>query len=154
MTEGAEGAEGAPLAGTLLDAALDAAKGKPWPRQSPGGSATWWGTQGRQLAVAMRLCGVAPGVDEAVQLAQAAALQVEALLLREGAQSIAEQPGYRRRGQATVAVFERLITKPGLLRRVLAAGHMAGLWGAPWRWDAAGHCLRPWAFRGDGTRPP
>ena len=142
------------FAGTLLHATLDAAKGVAWDRECAGGSSTWWSTQGRYVAAAIRLCGVTPDLDAAARQAQAAALWVEMLLLLQGVQSIAEAPGYRSRGRAAVAVLERLAAGRCVLRRVLAAGHLAGLWGAPWRWDERARRLRPWAFRGDRTRPP
>jgi hypothetical protein len=148
------GAGAESFAGTLLDAALDAAKATAWPRECPGGSARWWGKQGRHVAAAVRICGVAPDLDAAARQAQAAALWVETLLLIHGAQTIAAKPGYRSRGQAAVAVLGRLAPGPCVLQRVLAAGHLAGLWGPPWRWDAQARQLRRWAFRGDGTRPP
>jgi hypothetical protein len=156
-TEAVAGVEA--FAGTLLDATLDAAKeaakDAAWARACKGGSSTWWSTQGRHIWLAVRLCGVAPDLKAAARQAQAAALWVEMLLLLlQGAQSIGSAPGYRSRGRAAVAVLERVAAGPCVLQRVLAAGHLAGLWGAPWRWDEAGHRLRPWAFRGDGTRPP
>lgn len=152
------GAGALAFTGTLLDASLDAANGTAkhaaWPRDCPGGSPKWWSTQGRQIAAAVRLCGVAPDLDPAAQQAQAAALRVEMLLLVQGAKAIAATPGYRSRGEAVVAVLGRVTDGPCVLERVLAAGHLAGLWGPPWRWETATRQLRCWSFRGDGTRPP
>lgn len=139
---------------TLLDAARDASQGKAWHRQCPGGSDTWWSTQGRQLATAVRLFGVAPDLDLAARLAVAAALQQDVLSLLDASKTIVGSPGYRSRGAAVVGVHKRLPRGPCLLQCLVAAGHLAGLWGPPWRWDGQIRQLRRWAFRGDGTRPP
>ena len=139
---------------TLLDAARDAAQGQAWHREHPGGSATWWSTQGRQVAVAVQIFGVAPDLDLAARLLQAAALQVCVLALVDAAQTIAEMPGYRTRGRAAMGVLDRMPRGPCRLQCLLAAGHLAGRWGPPWRWDADAHQLRQWAFLADRTRPP
>jgi hypothetical protein len=139
---------------TLFDAAYDASEGKAWHRQCPGGSDTWWSTQRRQVAVAVQLFGVAPDLDLAIRLAVAAALQQDVLSLLDASKTIAEAPGYRSRGAAVVGVHNRLPRGPRLLQCLVAAGHLAGLWGPPWRWDGQSRQLRRWAFRGDGTRPP
>ena len=142
------------FANTVFGAAMDGAQAAAWHRQCPGGTSKWWSTQGRQVAAAVDLCGVAPELDAAARQAQAGALRVDTLLLIEGAQAIAAAPGYRSRGQAVLAVLGRVAVGPCVLERVLAAGHLAGLWGPPWRWDSTAHRLRRWAFRGQGTRPP
>lgn len=140
--------------GTLFDASLDAADGTAWKRENEGGSDKWWPKQGRHVAAAVQIFGVSPDLDLAVRHAQAAALEVDLLLLIEMAVLIANAPGYRSRGKAAVAVLEKVANNGGVLRRVLAAGHRVGLWGPPLRWDSRAKRLRPWAFRGDGTRPP
>ena len=139
---------------TLFEAAADAAQGTAWARECPGGTSKWWGTQGRQVAVAVRLCGVLPALDPAAQQAQAAALRVEMLLLVEQARAIAAVPGYRSRGQAVGAVLDRVLCGPCVLERILAAGHLAGLWGMPLLWEPGTRRLRSLSFRGDGTHPP
>jgi hypothetical protein len=139
---------------TLFDAALDAAQGTAWARQSSGGTAKWWGTQGRHIEIGVGVCGVAPALGAAAQQAHAAALRVEQLLLMEQTRAIVAAPGYRSRGKAVAAVFERVAAGPCVLERVLAAGHLAGLWGLPLAWEPAVRRLRPLSFRGDGTRPP
>jgi hypothetical protein len=145
-----------PVAGpaTVFEAAQDAAQGKPWARQFPGGTSKWWGTQGRHIGVAVAICGVAPALDPAAQLAQAAALHVEMLLLVEHSRAIAAAAGYRSRGQAVQAVLDRVLSGPCVLEHVLAAGHLAGLWGLPLLWDLRTRRLRSLSFRGDGTHPP
>jgi len=140
--------------GSRFDAAIDAADGTAWKRENPGGSDKWWPKQGRRLVEAVQIFGVTPGLDPALQHAQAAALEVDLLLLVQWATLIANAPGYRSRGQAAVAVLEQVVQHGRVLQCVLAAGHRVGLWGPPLRWDTAARQLRPWAFRGDGTHLP
>lgn len=140
--------------GTLFDAALDAAQGKAWPRDCPGGTDRWWPKQCRHLEAAARLCGVHPDLDLAVRHALGAALRVETLVLVEGAQAIVASPGYRSRGQAVCAVLDRVAAGPSVLERVLCTGHLAGLWGPALLWDIEIGRLRRWSFRGAGTPPP
>jgi len=96
----------------------------------------------------------APKTQTTVQETQAAVLGVPTLLLREQVAAIAAAPGYRSRGYAVLAVLARVLTGPSPLERVLAAGHLAGLWGAPHLWEPSIGRLRPLLFRGDGRRPP
>jgi hypothetical protein len=143
LPRGAEAFEG-----TVFEATLCASKGAAWDRERAGGSERWWGTQWRRQAVGVRICGVAPALGEADREAVAAALEVELLLLREQAQSIASHPGYRSRGQGVSAVLGRLAVGPCLLSRLMASGHLAGLWGPPLWWDTQAAQLRSFAFRG------
>ena len=142
------------FAGTLFDAALDAAQGEAWPRQCEGGTDRWWGRQCRHVDAALSICGVAPTLLAPAREAQAAALDVPTLLLLEHAAAIAAAPGYRSRGRAVRAVLDRVPAGPCPLQRVLAAGHLAGLWGPPLLWEPGIGRLRCLSFRGDGTRPP
>ncbi len=103
IVDGPSGAQA--FEGTVFEAALDASKGTAWDRERPGGNERWWGTQWRRLAVAQRICGVAPELGEAEREVVAAALGVELLLLRDQAQRIAATPGYRRRGQGVCTVL-------------------------------------------------
>lgn len=146
IVDGPGGAEA--FFGTVFEAALDASKGEAWDRERVGGSERWWGTQGRGITAALRICGVTPGLGEAEREGIAAALGVGLLLLREQAQGIAAAPGYRRRGDAVRAVLGALAPGPCVLERLMASGHMAGLWGAPHGWDPQGARLRPYSFRG------
>ena len=146
----------APHEGTFFAAAADAANGKAWLRQCKGGTESWWHTQGRRGAIAKHLCGVAPTLAQPDRLALAEAWQVPAQLLADAAQSIAAAPGYRSRGAAVVVVLAAAGPENPLLylRRLLRAGHVAGLWGAPYFWDDGARALRRWAFPAIGTRPP
>jgi len=123
-----------------------------------GGSRFWWQTQRRRLAAAVRLCGVAVDLNLADRLGRARALEVAVQVLADAAAAIAAAPGYRSRGCAVVAVLDAMsgpaATAFDRLRRLLAAGHLAGLWGPPYLWDRAARRLRRWAFPEAGTRPP
>lgn len=147
IIDGPSGAEA--LEGTVFAAALDASKGAAWDRDQPGGSGRWWQTQRQRVALALRVCGVAPELGQTEREVVAAALGVELLLLREQAQRVAATPGYRSRGQGVCAVLERLTAGgPCVLWRLMASGHLAGLWGPPLWWDPQAGRLRSWSFRG------
>ncbi len=151
ILDGPVGAEA--FEGTVFAAALSAAQGEPWDRERPGGSARWWELQWRRLVMALRICGLSPGIEEAERESVSAALGVQLLLLREQARRIAAAPGYRRRGQAVRAVLESLTRGSCVLSRLMASGHLAGLWGAPLWWEAQTGRLRSWSFRGVQPTP-
>ena len=52
------------------------------------------------------------------------------------------------------AVLAALPASGCLVDRLAEAGHVAGLWGEPWRWDPRHRVLRPRPFRPLGTRAP
>ena len=141
---------------TFFKAAADAALGQAWLREPNGGTDTWWQTQRRRVARAVHLCGVAPNLAQTDRLALAEAWQVPAQVLTDAAQSIADAPGYRSRGKGVVTVLTEAGPDEPLeyLRRLLRAGHLAGLWGPAYFWDSGARALRRWAFPAAGTRPP
>jgi hypothetical protein len=102
----------------------------------------------------MEICGVAPDLPERKREAVATVLEVELLLLREGAQVISTAPGFCGRGQAVRAVLERVSEEPCVLARLLVSGRVVGLWGAPYAWDRATAQLRRVSFHDLGTDPP
>ena len=58
-------------------------------------------------------------------------------------------------GTAVVTVLEQLSTACGLESRVLAAGHLAGLWGPPWLCEIhSGHRFSPLSSEGRWRRGP
>lgn len=118
----------------LADVARDAAGGTAWPRSAPGGSSRWWPTQTRLLDRLGSIFGAFEGqfVQEAISLALHLPLHLLAHLTTAS--------GYRSRGAALLAVLEHL---QGDLDRLLLAGAMAGVWGAPWRWESSPPRLRP-----------
>lgn len=144
-------AEAEAFAGTFFQAALDASLEQSWLRESPGGSERWWGTQGRRLSASVRVCGVWPELEEPRREAVAAALGVALLVLREGASAIKARPGYRSRGHAVRTVLERVWAGPCVLARLMASGHLVGLWGEPYSWDAGTAQLRRLSFPGLGA---
>lgn len=139
-----------PFAGTLFEAARDAAQGEAWPREQPGGSDHWWGRQGRHLERAATLTGVAPGLTPRCREEAASLLDVDLLVLTGRPAPV----GYRALGQAVCAVLEALHHGPCLVDRLGAAGALAGLWGEPWRTDSTTGVPRRQPFRATGTTGP
>jgi hypothetical protein len=139
--------------GTVFDAALDAAEGVPWPRE-PTRDEEMWSSQGRNLSFALSLTGVDPEMDDGLRHRVADALSVPMLTMLAGAARIRRGPGYEARGVAISSVLAE-IPLADVLRRVLVAGHVAGLWGPPRWWDAHLQILRPLVpFQSSGTDPP
>ena len=136
---------------TAFVAAVDAANGRAWSRD---GREPWWPAQGRWLARLMRWVGVAVDIDDELRARLAATLGVAQLLLRDQARRIAAAPGYRRRGEAVVMVLAALGRDARVYYRLVLAGHEAGLWGRPLRWDADAARLRRLPFRPCPARSP
>ena len=132
--------------GTVFEASLDAARGSPWLRVSPGGSDRWWGTQRQYLSIAMHLCGVAPAMSLTLRELVAAALQIKQLACLDGSAAIADQPGYQNRGQAIRTVLEQLPSGPCAIERLSVSGHLIGFWGTPYVWDPKTSRLRQLDF--------
>lgn len=132
--------------GTVFEASLDAARGSPWLRVSPGGSDRWWGTQSQYLSIAMHLCGVATGMTQTLRECIAAALQVQQLTLLDGRAVIQAQPGYQSRGRAVRSVLEQLPSRPCAIERLSVSGHLIGFWGIPYVWDPKTSRLRRLEF--------
>ena len=94
----------------LFEAATDAAARRAWPRESPRspagqilpGADRWWSTQGRRIAVAAGLTGVAPDLPARLREGIAEALGVDLLDVLERSARISAAPGYAARGAAGV----------------------------------------------------
>jgi hypothetical protein len=120
------------FAETMFEAAVDAKAGRAWARVTEDDPPEhWWSTQGRQLGFAARLVGVAANLADAARETIATALSVSTLMLRE--HSLAR--GYRAIGDAICDVLQRIRGGPRRAQQLLVCGHLAGHWGAPWRWD-------------------
>ena len=127
------------LEDTLLHASRDAAKGERWPAEGPTLAApACRRTQGRHLDLSERLLGLLPSQDDDLRQHIATALQVDGLSLRDAAASRGRC--WSTRGKAIAQVLDELTVNDGLLDRLMAAGHMAGLWPAAQRWDRDNCC--------------
>jgi hypothetical protein len=122
------------LAGTLHEAAEDAARGVRWP-ESGGGAAWTRRTQGRRLRRVATLLGLL--TDPRTQERIAYALGVPLLVIREAATTFSNSRAWRTQAAALLNVLAVALasSRPaGLLR----AGHEVALWGPPRRWDPGG----------------
>lgn len=125
---------------TFVAAALDAAAGIAWPRESDEAEPRWWHTQGRRLDRAADVLGIVPG-HERRRAEMAEQLGVAHLQLRDGMRRWAVASGYRSRGKAVVETLG-LLGGPCVCDQVIAAGTVAGLWGPASRWDPGTRVLR------------
>lgn len=124
--------------GTLFEAALDAADGRRWPLEGPEPGARR--TQGRRLERATSLLGLDLASTAREQERIATALSVPLLELRQLPKDAWRAGGsWTERGR----LLERVLWQVREPRRLLIAGHVAGLWGRPSRWDPGGRVLRP-----------
>lgn len=122
--------------GTLFEAAWDAGRGCVWSRECLQQSGRWQATQVQRVEQAARLTGVSADLDVTVQSTQAEALGVDVLTLREAQSLVRQKPGLISRGAAVVRVLEACLRRGGhLVRRLIAAGHLAELWGRPYWWN-------------------
>lgn len=128
--------------GTYFDAALDAGTDSPWQRHSANPTGLWWPTQGRHLKRALSWLGISADQSDQVRIAIAEALDLPTILLREQAERVEALPGYKSRGSAVCRLLWALPRRPCLLDRLALAGHLAGLWGEPLRWDSRAKILR------------
>lgn len=119
------------FAGTVFEAALDAARGIAWRRESRFSDDPVWPTMCRRLFDAERWLGIAPGLSDREREERAADLDVDLLPLLEAAAAIRAGPGYQSRGAAVVKILGELPAGRPLLERLLRAGHGAGLLGEP-----------------------
>lgn len=148
-----EGSGGQPdnLEGTVFEAAVEARSGRPWARESCSHSPDrWWGTQGRHLALAACLVGVARELGDRVRSSIATVLSVDTLRLREGARAV----GYRAIGEAICAVLAQLSGGSRRAQQLLLCGHLAGSWGEPLHWDSERRVLERSPFRPPRTEAP
>jgi hypothetical protein len=137
--------------GGMFEAAVDAKEGCAWLRNSEQGApVSWWSTQGRHLAQASRLLGVAREIGDRVRETIAAVLSLACLVLRDEGRSLG--CGYRSRGEAVCNVLEALGGTSA--ERLLFAGYAAGLWARPWTWDHQRGCLTSLPFPVPGTAAP
>jgi hypothetical protein len=119
------------FAGTVFRAALDAARGVAWSRESRFPGDPSWPTMCRRLSEAELWLGVAPGLSDREREERAADLDVDLLPLLEAAAAVRAAPGYRSRGAAVVRILGELPAGRPLLGLLLRAGHGAGLLGEP-----------------------
>ena len=140
---------------TLFQAALDAAAGRAWSRQSPTFDPRRWRTQQDLLALSATLLGIGPDLSTDQRVHIARQLEVPTVDVLDASQDYAAAAGYRERGRAIRRVLLCLAPRPRLAADLLAAGHVAGLWGRPSRWDPGGPAgrgvLRSVVFPGRGT---
>lgn len=138
-------------------AALDAAAGRRWVHEPVAGDGVGprYASQRRWLAASARLVGLtpelAPGVVERIvgELGVVASEHAVERRRYAASSSLAEQ------GRGVVRVLDAIGLESGLASRVLAAGHLAGLWGRPWLCDPhTGRRFGPRSSAGRWRRGP
>ncbi len=137
---------------TIFLAALQAASGQAWPRQSDG-IARVWETQLSDIAKSAKALGLCKETGPRIGEQIAQRLGVPRLLQLDAAQAYQQARGYKERGRAIVAVLAQLEPGRCLLDQLLAAGVLSGLWGKVERWSPGRDRAHRAAFLGPGTPP-
>lgn len=119
---------------TIFVAALQAAHGQPWPRQSDG-IARVWETQLEDIAKSAKALGLTKETPPRIGEQIAQRLGVPRLELLDAAGAYQEARGYKERGRAIFAVLDRLVPGRCVLERLLAAFVLSGVWGKVERWS-------------------
>jgi hypothetical protein len=120
---------------TLFAAALDAARGMSWSRESPADDPRRRRTQRRHIALTAMLLGLAAELDEEIAQRLAGCLGIAYLVLSDLRRDYRAALTYQGRGEAIVSALELVPVDRGLGHRLLMAGFIGGLWGRPERWD-------------------
>jgi hypothetical protein len=120
---------------TIFAAALSAALGLSWSRESPGDDPRRRRTQRRYLTLTAAFLGLTASLDEAVSQHIAECLGIAYVLLSDQRNVYQSAPTYHGKGAAIVSVLELIPIDNTLEYRLLKAGFIAGLWGLPNRWD-------------------
>ncbi len=128
--------------GTVMEAALDAASGRAWRRDSWREDPKRWRTQLRWLELGAHLVGIVAGTSKRQRERIAMLLGVALVVMHEAAEHLRSGAGYRRQGEAIVMVLRELEGQRLPADRVLASGTAMGLWGRPSRWDPGGGGFR------------
>lgn len=127
---------------TIVRAAMDAARGEPWPRSGDdwADAVGSWRTQGRYLGQLAEIFGLIAAHDQPMVVGP---LGVSALGHREATALYLGAKGYQARGRAIwMIVAELQDARCDLLDLVLAAGCAARRWGCALRWDGCARQLR------------
>jgi hypothetical protein len=128
-----------PFSNTYFDAALDAAKGIAWPRNSMEGSmAPRFITQCRHLDRCSQLMGLSQEEPRAREKV-AAQLGIGGLIVQE-AQLKLLTGGYRASGQAICQILSKIIETESTFQRLTTCGHYARIWRQIQRWDESRYC--------------
>ena len=137
------------FAGTVFQAALDAAVDIAWRREGCGDAKAKgsWTTQLRHLDIAAGVVGVAPELSARDRDEIADVLRVDSLTLREQARGLESEAGYRSCARAVCTVLDEIPDGSFLAERFLETGHTTRHWGVPHRWLEELAALRRRPFR-------
>ena len=119
---------------TVFQAAVDAEEGERW--SEIGGSEAWWPTQWRQIGWAGEVLGLRSSAEVGERVSRELGLSLHE---HRDARSAFAQGGFRERGRVVMRVLRATVQAGGdVLRRLLRAGHLVGLFGRAFRWNTRG----------------
>lgn len=140
------------FAGTLFEAATDAATSTPWPSESEENSLVpRFPTQVRHLQRAVTLLGIAPDIEQYLREEIAQLLRIPGQLLNDITSQInLPTCGYQCRGMAICNVLQHIPAET-MLERLAEAGACVDFWPAPFFLDD-NNMLKPSSFYKVRTR--
>jgi hypothetical protein len=123
--------------GVGFEAAVDASRGRLWPREplGEGASPGCYDRQRRSVERTGRLLGLSAEVASRAAEQITEHLGIDGLTHQQARQEFIESPGLHQRGQAIVSILQVFSNSDELCVRLLAAGSRCGLWGTVWLWD-------------------
>ena len=122
--------------GTLFEAALDAARGRYWLRESEENSLTPRRvTQHRHLSRTALMLGVQPGLHERLREEISGILGLPGQVYYDNRMIVNERPDARRLGKAIRNLLNELEDSPSIFDRLAEVGANVCLWPPPNRWD-------------------
>ena len=122
-------------AGTYFDAAIDAADGKPWPRESFDGSLKpRFTTQCRHIERIMQLLAINQNPDMDLVEIIAQILWIPGQLLLDNIK-LTNTPSFQIKGLAVCNVLNEIPSTQSIFTNLIEAGSVVGLWSEPYVWN-------------------
>lgn len=140
----------------LFEAATDAAHGHLWESEPVEDfDRPRYSTQRRRIARCARLLGLVQGLPGPTVEQIRDHLGIDGLDHELGRSRFHSSKGLVSQGSAIKGVCQQNARDESLVPRLLASGHLSGLWGHPWLWDPArGHRFSVLARLGHVLRRP
>lgn len=139
--------------GTIFDAALDAAKHHFWPKESDADSLTpRFSTQIRHLQRTAILFGIEDPSKALLQQQLIQILQIPGQLLHDSSRNIEICGGCELRGRVISEILQALPNTTTIFQKLASAGHLAGLWPAPFMCDKTIRSRQTPSFQSARTR--
>lgn len=120
----------------LFEAAVDAARGYRWESEPIEGlGLPRYPTQRRRIERCSRILGLGQELSAPIVEQIRDVLGIDGIDHEQGRSLFQSSSSLASQGAAIVSVCQQSIRDESLVPRLLATGHLSGLWGHPWLWD-------------------